>query len=243
MHSLRALLLTIFICAGVLAAACGGSKSCAQGTEQCACYGNATCNPGLSCLSNTCVSAGGAGGTSGAAGTAGTGATAGANAGGSGGTSSGGTGGTSAAGTGGAATGGSGGAGTGGGAGSCAANTSTDPKNCGACGHVCKNADPGFNGSCPPTGCCAGGSCGPAFSSCFTQTDVTTCAAYCVSLGETCVEDGCPLGGLTWAGWGSKNACMLFANPPEAMSRGACNQAITFDLTTVQVRCCCTDTH
>jgi len=244
--------LLLMLIAGAIAftdAACGGGsnqQTCTQGTEGCHCSAGSTCNAGLTCASNTCVNLGGAGGASGAAGTTGTagsGATAGASGGNTGGTSSAGTGGTSATGTGGVAAGGSGGAGTGGGAGSCAANTSTDPQNCGACGHVCKNADPGFNGFCPPSGCCVGGSCGPVFSPCLTQADVTTCAAYCASLGETCVEDGCPFDGLTWAGWGSKNACTLFAGPPEAISRRACSEAIAFDLTAAQVRCCCTDTH
>jgi hypothetical protein len=236
-------ILTRRVLTGVLAfvalvgAACGGSngQSCAQGTERCPCYGNGTCNSGLTCASNTCVNLGGAGGASGSGGQGGTT--------GSGGSSRGGTAGTSTPGTGGTATGGSGGASTGGSGGSCAADTSSDPMNCGACGHVCKNADPVFRPYCPDTGCCASGLCGPSFSPCLTQAQATTCAAYCSSIGETCVQGGCALGGNTWIGWGSANACAVFHDPPEASSGRACTENIGFDAAAVQIRCCCTDTH
>ena len=41
----------------------GIADACAPGTERCACYRNSTCNPGLSCASQTCVLFGGTGGT------------------------------------------------------------------------------------------------------------------------------------------------------------------------------------
>ena len=176
MRRSRAWLLTILVGAAVLtAAACGGSKgqTCAQGTESCPCDGNSMCNAGLSCLSKVCVNVGGTGGGvggGGQGGTAGGGATGGSGRGGSGGTMA----------------GGSGGASTGGSGGSCAANTSTDPQNCGACGHVCKSADPTFGG-CPTGGCCAAGKCNPYPGACITQPEgFTTCTAYCASIGETC---------------------------------------------------------
>jgi hypothetical protein len=123
-------------------------------------------------------------------------------------------------------------------------NTASDPKNCGSCGHVCKNADPVFNSRCPPNGCCVGGQCGPTFSACFGQGQATNCADYCTSIGETCVQDGCALGGLTWFAAGTLNACNVFHTPPEAQGAGACTTPIPFDNgTIVQVRCCCTDTH
>jgi hypothetical protein len=54
----------------------GGSVSCPAGTETCACYGNDTCNAGLSCFSHLCVrvpsdGGAGAGGTSGSGGASG----------------------------------------------------------------------------------------------------------------------------------------------------------------------------
>jgi hypothetical protein len=221
MSAFRGWILAIFVCAVALIEGCGGSNS-----------------------------GGGTGGTSGAAGTGGTGATAGTSGGGSGGTSTAGTGGASVAGTGGTSASGTGGTntagsgGTGGGAGACTATTSTDPQNCGACGHVCKNATPEFNSYCPPNGCCVSGQCGPSFSQCLSQTDVTNCAAYCASIGETCVEKGCALDGTTWLAWGTQNACNNFHNPPSTLSGAACTANITFTSgANVYARCCCTDTH
>jgi hypothetical protein len=200
-------------------------------------------------LSTFCVSPSGAGGGAGNAGQGGsTGGAGGAEAGGAG---------SGGAAAGGAGTGGAGGHGGAGGAvgsgtssdaaadvadGAMCGDTSSDPNNCGACGHACKNADPVFSPYCPPNGCCAAGHCGPTFSPCLTQGQVTSCTDYCSSLGETCVQDGCALDGLTWAGWGSSNACSIFYNPPDPISRGTCSQAIVFDASTVAVRCCCTDT-
>jgi hypothetical protein len=216
-----------FICAIALTTACGGSNS------------------------------GGTGGTSGAAGTtgaAGTGTTAGTGGGGTAGTTTGGTGGASATGTGGgsatgtggAPTGGSGGGGTGGGAGTgaCAANTATDPQNCGACGHVCKSADAKFGG-CPTGGCCTAGKCGAAPGACITQSaGFTTCNEYCTSLGETCVQGGCVRGNVTFESWSSTDQCESFFNSAPGFSTGPCEATIQFTTGTFRyVRCCCTDTH
>jgi hypothetical protein len=264
MQSPRALLVMIVSGASLLiAAACGGSKgqTCAQGTERCPCYGNSTCNPGLTCASNECVNLGGAGGISGGGGqggVAGNGATGGSNVGGTGGASSGGNGGTTVAGTSGAGTGGKGGAtgggggtgtagttGSGGSTGSCT-NTATDPNNCGTCGHVCKNADPIYNGGCPTGGCCAAGACGPALGACITQHDgFATCAAYCASIGETCVQRGCVPGSLTAAAWAESDRCQIAFNNVDAFSTGACDAPLGLQDGTSAAfgRCCCTDTH
>ena len=115
----RACLLTIAVATALALAACGGSSpaSCAQGTERCPCFGNSTCNSGLTCASNTCVNLGGAGGTTGSAGTGGatgSGGTVGSSKGGSGGTSAAGTGGTNSAGAGGTSAAGMGGTAAGG---------------------------------------------------------------------------------------------------------------------------------
>ena len=104
--------------AALLAGACGGSSSKATGTEGGPCYGNGTCNAGLSCLSQLCVSPNGSGGSQAggaAGGKAGTGGAAGAAggaagaAGATGGNGAGGASGGGASGTGGSGTGGAGG--------------------------------------------------------------------------------------------------------------------------------------
>jgi fibro-slime domain-containing protein len=41
-----------------LAIGCGSGSSCPAGSEKCSCYGNQTCNTGLSCLSGLCVNPG-----------------------------------------------------------------------------------------------------------------------------------------------------------------------------------------
>src|SRR5262245_6402304 len=49
-------------------AGCGGGGddgACATGDERCACFGNGTCNDGLTCLSQKCVRLGGEGGRAG----------------------------------------------------------------------------------------------------------------------------------------------------------------------------------
>ncbi len=181
--------------------------------------------------------AGGTGGGGGQGGTAGGGATGGSSSGGSGGTTTAGAGGTTTGGSGGVGTGGSGGSGT-------CTNTSTDPQNCGACGHVCKNANPVFGGSCPSAGCCVNGTCGPSPGACITQQDsFTTCASYCASIGETCAPQGCALSDVTWDAWGTATRCQSTFNPVEARDRGACDTPIGWNGTVVYVRCCCTDTH
>jgi hypothetical protein len=52
----------------VIAAACGGRTSAAAGELRGACYGNGTCNAGLTCLSDVCVVAPGGDGGSGSSG-------------------------------------------------------------------------------------------------------------------------------------------------------------------------------
>lgn len=65
----------------VSASGSGGGSRCPAGAEGCDCYGNGTCDVGLTCASNLCVSlggAGGAGGIGGAGGATGSGGTGGA---------------------------------------------------------------------------------------------------------------------------------------------------------------------
>src|SRR6185369_8620319 len=67
--SLVAVLLSLLASA---VAGCGGGKSGCTGAERCACYPNATCNTGLTCLSSVCVNSGNTG--AGGAGAGGSGA-------------------------------------------------------------------------------------------------------------------------------------------------------------------------
>jgi hypothetical protein len=224
-------LLTILVGAAVLGAvACGGSsQSCAQGAKSCPCRSDSTCNAGLSCLSKVCVNAGGTGGGGGGGqgGTAGGGATGGSSSGGGGGT-----------------TGGGGGGATSGSGGAMCGNTTTDPQNCGSCGHVCKSSDPTFGG-CPTGGCCAAGKCGPYPAPCITQpSGFTNCNDYCASIGETCVQRGCVRGGVTSASWSEAGFCESLRNPAEGYNMGTCDLTIGWDSGAFRyVRCCCTDTH
>jgi hypothetical protein len=111
----------------------GGAASCPTGSETCGCYGNKTCNSGLTCASNVCVNLSG----SGSGGISGGGGANGGTSGGTGGATSG-TGG-SPSGAGGA-TSGSGGAGTGsggtnGGSGGASGCTCTGGMECTTDGH------------------------------------------------------------------------------------------------------------
>jgi hypothetical protein len=84
----------LVLAAAVLAVSCshdgGGAASCPTGAETCACYGNMSCNRGLTCASNVCVNLSPTGGTSGSAGAnGGTSGGAGGTSGGAGGSTSG----------------------------------------------------------------------------------------------------------------------------------------------------------
>ncbi len=50
---------------GTTSGGSAGSSSCPAGSETCACYGNDTCNSGLTCASHLCVNLGSAGGANG----------------------------------------------------------------------------------------------------------------------------------------------------------------------------------
>jgi hypothetical protein len=58
---------------GSLGAGTGGGSTCAPGGERCACYGNGTCDAGLTCASNLCVALAPPQGSGGTAGTGGKG--------------------------------------------------------------------------------------------------------------------------------------------------------------------------
>lgn len=204
----------------------GGAKGPVAGQEGGPCKGNGMCDSGLTCASNLCVRIGG-GGTGGGAGTMGAAGTAGSGRGGTtGGAGAGGT-----TGTGGAGAGGNGGRG-GSGGGSCT-NTSSDPNNCGSCGHVCES------------GRCTGGECMPYPGACFQQSaGFTTCDAFCSSVGEVCVFSGC-LGGVTVLSWPSEEIqlCETLPTSADEARQAPCDLVLQFDPGRADYRCCCTDTH
>jgi hypothetical protein len=245
---LKKVLIVAWLAMATIAGACSGSddgasnEKCANGSEDCACYGNGTCDGTLQCDGQRCNSRSALGGSSGSAGT---GVMMGGNA--EAGTTRGGNAGTEAmtggsAGTGGetggnratggtTAMGGRAGSGgmNGGSVGACS-DTSADPMNCGRCGHIC-SAD------------CKSSQCTPYMAGCFSGDDgFATCAAYCTSVGETCVENGCNNG--TIDGWANDRgaACERDPGSSDFSGQGLCDSMIAFRAAFWHIRCCCTDT-
>jgi hypothetical protein len=100
-------------------------------------------------------------------------------------------------------------------------------------------------GGCPTGGCCSGGTCGPALSRCLTQQEgFTSCAAFCASIGETCVQGGCYPGNVTFNAWPEAERCASFYNPASAFNQNVCDTTISWNTGNISnIRCCCTDTH
>jgi len=171
-------------------AACGGGSNPQGGLRQ-ACYGNGTCNAGLTCISQICVAAGGTGGTN-TGGTMGSGGSAGMGAGGT--TGSGGSAGT---GVGGGAAG-AGGATARGGAGGSGGSTAGVGGAGGNGGSAGTGGTTGAGGSGLPTcsgelydACntasdnCASGACQP-----FQMGAVTVCTQSCASPSDCPNQNG-----------------------------------------------------
>jgi hypothetical protein len=126
----------------------------------------------------------------------------------------------------------SGGDGSGGGS-ECAADTETDPENCGSCGRECKVHE--ILGAC--TSCCKQGSCSDSFGDCIRESDgFETCADYCESIDEQCVQQGC--GANTYRAWSAPDTCEDFAAAVGG-NNDPCDTLIEFR--SDSIRCCCTD--
>ena len=102
----------------------------------------------------------------------------------------------------------------------------TDGANCGGCGVVCTNG-------------CEGALCLPVRGECInSQSGFSDCNAYCQSVAEMCVAQGCE--GATFLGYDSMLICQgekgafLYDDP--------CNAPQTWDANRSAIRCCCSET-
>jgi hypothetical protein len=79
--------------------------------------------------------------------------------------------------------------------------------------------------------------CADDFGDCIRVDDgFVTCADYCASIGEECVQQGC--GRNTYRAWSSRDFCeQLVASVGNY--NDACDAPI--DFMTDTIRCCCTD--
>jgi len=104
----------------------------------------------------------------------------------------------------------------------CCADLMTDPSNCGTCGKQCDTGT-----------WCARGTCTPPLSPCITaNSGFMSCAAYCASVGKTCMPACGPSGteSLHWWGQGSTNC-----GDNVYSSNGSCSD----NLIGFGARCCC----
>ena len=102
----------------------------------------------------------------------------------------------------------------------------TNAEHCGSCDVFCE-------------GGCQDGGCAPKWGECINEDSaVDTCEAYCASLGESCVENGCEDNSTIRA-----YANMLFCTEEMSYTTIAepCDLVQTWDLGRLDVRCCCTD--
>ena len=102
----------------------------------------------------------------------------------------------------------------------------TNSNHCGSCSGVCEG---GYEG----------GKCAPKYGACInTRSGFESCDAYCASIGETCVEEGCA--GSTVLIYGSKNDCEAaeFATPIAE----PCGTVQEWSFGGTDIQCCCTDT-
>ena len=103
-----------------------------------------------------------------------------------------------------------------------------DANHCGSCAGICE-------------GGCDMGKCAPKYGECFDMASpIETCAAYCASVGEVCVESGCE-GDATMRGFPAPNDCpntgfyTPYAEPCDMVQPWSAGRKI--------IQCCCTDSR
>lgn len=100
-------------------------------------------------------------------------------------------------------------------------------EHCGACSAVCE-------------GGCKGGQCAPKWGGCINpDSGIDTCDAYCASIGEGCVENGCE-GDATTKTFANMFDCS--DNKFYSLRKEPCALVQSFELGRSDVQCCCTDT-
>lgn len=103
-----------------------------------------------------------------------------------------------------------------------------DGANCGQCGKTCKDA-------------CGNASCLPVHGECINvDSGYASCDAYCVSIGEACVENGCEFD-ATIRAYGSIGVCMDDIGRTSISE--PCDTVQPWTVGRQAVQCCCSDTQ
>ena len=103
----------------------------------------------------------------------------------------------------------------------------SDGEHCGTCGFSCEEG-------------CDDAMCVPTFGECIKKSDgFASCAEYCQSEGEQCVENGC--NGVTYNGWNDITFCVRGGAVSAPFSE-PCDHVNTWGVKQSAVRCCCSDT-
>jgi hypothetical protein len=106
----------------------------------------------------------------------------------------------------------------------------SNDSHCGACGAACL-----MNAS---VGGCANGQCANSWGECFTQGDgFASCDAYCSSIGQSCVANGC-VSRTQWL-YGSLDGCETELDAPNN-GNPLCGDILLWVSTSDAARCCCT---
>lgn len=106
-----------------------------------------------------------------------------------------------------------------------------DGDNCGKCGKICKGG----------AEACGDAMCLPAYGECINMgTGFQTCNAYCASIGESCIENGCG-DGFTIRGYD----LMVDCTNDKSWNSGSetCDTIQPWSANRATIQCCCSDTQ